>query len=312
LSCQFSRQQEVKPMQQRTQGNIEKKEKVTESLFWVSLILGVLFWIIDAILTVIISTDFSFLQTLIGIDSRDIWQRLIVICFLVIFASHVQHVTRKRHEAEEKLQMTLERLKRAAGSTIHVLVSALEVRDPYTAGHQARSANLACAIAAEMGLSEDKIEGIRMAGVIHDIGKLSVPVEILTKPKKLTDLEYSLIKEHSHSGFEMLKDLESVWPLAEIVHQHHERMNGSGYPKKLQGDEILIEARILAVADVVEAISSHRPYRPAFDIKEALNEIEKNRGILYDAGATDACLRLFQKKGYKLPLNIDANLKLSF
>jgi HD-GYP domain-containing protein (c-di-GMP phosphodiesterase class II) len=288
-------------MERQIQGSIEKKETIFESLFWVSLALGIFFWIVDAILTVIISTDFSFLQTLIGIDPKKIWQRLIVICLFVIFASHAQHITKKRNEAENKLKITMERLKRSVGSTIQVLVSALETRDPYTAGHQARSANLACAIATEMKLPKDKIESIQMAGVIHDIGKLSVPVEILTKPTKLTNLEFSLIKEHPRSGFEMLKDVDSAWPLAEIVHQHHERMNGAGYPKKLKGDEILVEARILAVADVVEAISSHRPYRPAFDIKVALGEIERNKGILYDATAVDACLRLFQEKGYRLP-----------
>lgn len=299
-------------MAQQTRGNSGKQKSASESVFRVSLILGVIFWFVDAILTVIVSSDFSFMQTLIGINNKDISQRLIVICFLVIFASHVQYISQKRHEAEEKLRVTLEKLKRAAGSTIQVLVSALEARDPYTAGHQARSANLACAIAEEMELPEDKIEGIQMAGAIHDIGKLSVPVEILSKPTKLTHVEFSLIKEHPHSGFEMLKDIESAWPLAEIVYQHHERMNGAGYPKKLKGDEILIEARILAVADVVEAISSHRPYRPAFDIKEALNEIKINKGILYDASVVDACLRLFQEKGYRLPAEVDANHKLRF
>ncbi|MCX5849097.1 MAG: HD domain-containing protein, partial [Deltaproteobacteria bacterium] len=145
-----------------------------------------------------------------------------------------------------------------------------------------------------------KIEGIRMAGIIHDIGKLSIPAEILSKPTKLTSLEFSLIKEHSHSGSEMLKDVESPWPLAQIVYQHHERMNGSGYPRNLKGDEILIEARILAVADVVEAMASHRPYRAALGIEIALGEIEKNKGILYDNTVADACLRLFREKGYEL------------
>ena len=139
-----------------------------------------------------------------------------------------------------------------------------------------------------------------MAGSIHDIGKLSVPAEILSKPTKLTDLEFSLIKEHSRIGYEMLKDVESPWPLAEIVYQHHERMNGSGYPINLKGDEILIEARIMAVADVVESMASHRPYRPALGIETALEEIEKNKGILYDDAVTDACLRLFREKGFQL------------
>ena len=170
----------------------------------------------------------------------------------------------ERKQAEERLKETLDRLRKAIGTTIQVMVSAVESRDPYTAGHQRRSTNLACAIATEMGLAQEKIEGIRMAGSIHDIGKLSIPAEILSKPTKLTDIEFSLIKEHSRSGYEMLKDVESPWPLAEIVYQHHERMDGSGYPRNLKGDEILMEARIMAVADVVEAMASHRPYRAGF------------------------------------------------
>ncbi len=203
-------------------------------------------------------------------------------------------------QAKEKLQQALDSLKKSIGVTIQVMVSAVEARDPYTAGHQIRVANLACAIAEEMGLPQEKIDGIRMAGSIHDIGKLSIPAEILTKPTKLTNLEYSLIKEHSGSGHEMLKDVESQWPLAEIVFQHHERMNGSGYPRQLKGDEILQEARILAVSDVVESMASHRPYRPSLGLEAALDEIEKNKGILYDDVVVDACIRLFRKKHYYL------------
>ena len=206
----------------------------------------------------------------------------------------------KRKQAEEKLQQSLEILKKEINTAINVLVAALEARDPYTAGHQSRSANLACAIAMEMGLSRDKIDGLRMAGAIHDIGKLAVPTEILSKPTKLTNLEFSLIKEHSKSGFEMLKDIESIWPLAKIVYQHHERMNGTGYPRNLKGEEILIEARILAVADVVEAMASHRPYRASLGVQAALEEIEKIKGSLYDDAVVDACLRLFREKDYQL------------
>jgi putative nucleotidyltransferase with HDIG domain len=180
------------------------------------------------------------------------------------------------------------------------MVSAIEARDPYTAGHQIRSANLARCIAAEMGLPQEKIEGLRMAGSIHDIGKLSIPAEILSKPTKLTSLEFSLIKEHARMGYEMLKDVESPWPLAEIIYQHHERMDGSGYPRNLKGDEILMEARILGVADVVESMASHRPYRPSLGIEAALEEIAKNRGTLYDDAVADACLRLFREKGFQL------------
>jgi putative two-component system response regulator len=206
----------------------------------------------------------------------------------------------ERTQSEEKLQHTLNSLRKAVSMTIQVLVAAIEVRDPYTAGHQRRVANLARAIATEMGLAPEKIEGIRMAGYIHDIGKLSIPAEILSKPTKISAIECALIKEHSHSGFEILKDVESPWLLAEIVYQHHERMDGSGYPRGLQGDEIIIEARILAVADVVEAMASHRPYRPSLGIDLALAEIEKNRGISYDDAVVDAALRLFREKGFNL------------
>jgi PAS domain S-box-containing protein len=206
----------------------------------------------------------------------------------------------ERKQAEKELQQTLESLRKAVGATVQVMISAVESRDPYTSGHQLRSANLACAIATEMGLPSDKIEGLLMAGSIHDIGKLSIPAEILSKPNKLTKLEFSLIKEHSQKGYEMLKDVESPWPLAQIVYQHHERMDGSGYPRNLKGDEIIMEARIMAVADVVEAMASHRPYRPALGIKAALDEIEKNSGIFYDKAVADVCLRLFQEKGFQL------------
>jgi PAS domain S-box-containing protein len=197
-------------------------------------------------------------------------------------------------------QQTIESLRRAFGTTVRVMVSAVETRDPYTSGHQTRSADLARAIATEMGLPQEKIDAIRIAGSIHDIGKLSIPAEILSKPTKLSELEFSLIKEHARKGFEMIKDVESPWPLAEILYQHHERMDGSGYPRNLKGEDICIEARILAVADVVEAMASHRPYRPGLGIDAALNEIEKNRGIFYDDAVADACLRLFREKGFQL------------
>jgi PAS domain S-box-containing protein len=206
----------------------------------------------------------------------------------------------ERKKSEEELQNTVESLRKSIGTTIQVMVSAVEARDPYTSGHQVRSANLARTIATEMGLSPDKIEGIRMAGSIHDIGKLSIPAEILSKPTKLSELEFSLIKEHAQQGYEMLKNVESPWPLAQIVYQHHERMDGSGYPRNLKGEEIIMEARILAVADVVEAMASHRPYRPALGIDAALEEIEKNRGIFYDKAVVDACLRLFREKCFQL------------
>ena len=283
------------------QGKSNDQTYLSGSIFWVSLGLSAIFWVVDSILTVF-STNSSFLPTLIGIETRGFWQRLIVLCFLFIFASHVQYSTKKRREAEEQLQQTLESLKKAVGTTIQVLVSALESRDPYTTGHQSRSADLARAIATEMKLDQDKIDGIYMAGIVHDIGKISIPAEILIKPTKLTNIEFSLIKQHSQSGYEMLKNVESSWPLAEIVHQHHERMDGSGYPRNLKGDEILMEARILSVADVVEAMASHRPYRAALGIEAALKEIEKNKGILYDETVSDVCLKLLHGKDYKFAL----------
>jgi PAS domain S-box-containing protein len=211
----------------------------------------------------------------------------------------IEDVTNHKR-AEEDLKKSLEQLRRAMQATIQALSQIVETKDPYTSGHQKRTTNLARAIATEMHLSSDQIEGIRVAGAIHDIGKLSVPAEILSKPSKLAAAEYSLIKEHARQGYEILKDVESPWPLAEIVHQHHERMDGSGYPRGLKGEKILIEARILAVADVVEAMASYRPYRPALGIDKALEEIEKNKGVLYDILAADACLRLFKEKGFKI------------
>ncbi|MEI6314864.1 MAG: HD domain-containing phosphohydrolase, partial [Syntrophus sp. (in: bacteria)] len=208
----------------------------------------------------------------------------------------------ERKQAEQKLQDTLESLRKSVSATVQVMVSAVEIRDPYTAGHQNRAADLARAIATELGLPQIRIDGIRMAGSIHDIGKLSVPAEILSNPTELTELEFSMIKEHAHKGYKMLKDVVSPWPLAEIVYQHHERMDGSGYPRRLKGEEIFIEARILAVADVVESMASHRPYRPALGLDAALHEIENNKGTIYDADAVDACLRLFREKGYQLVL----------
>lgn len=214
----------------------------------------------------------------------------------------LQDITAQR-VTDAQLRHTLESLKNAVGTTIQVLVSALESRDPYTAGHQLRVAHLACAIAEEMGIVEEKIDGIRLAGSIHDIGKISIPTEILAKPSKLTDLEFSLIKEHSQIGYEMLRHVESPWPLAQIVRQHHERLDGSGYPNKLKGDEIILEARILAVADVVEAMASHRPYRASLGIESALEEIRNKKGIIFDGAVVNACLKLFMEKGYELTAN---------
>lgn len=205
-----------------------------------------------------------------------------------------------RKQAAEKLERTLENLRQTTTATVQVMAHVVETRDAYTAGHQRRVADIAVAIAGEMQLSSHTIEGIRMAGVIHDVGKISIPAEILSKPGDLRRKEFELIKDHPQMGYEILKDVEFPWPIAEIVHQHHERMDGSGYPLGLEGGEILLEARIIAVSDVVEAIASHRPYRPARGIDTALDEIETNRGILYDRDVVDACLSLFRERGYKI------------
>lgn len=205
-----------------------------------------------------------------------------------------------RKLAEEELQKTMEKLRKKLSGTIKAITIIVETRDPYTAGHQRRVSNLSREIAREMRLKDDTIENIFMAGVIHDIGKISIPADILSRPGRLTDVEFGLIKVHPQSGYDILKDAELPHPVAEIVYQHHERMDGSGYPLGLKNGMILPESRIVSVADVVEAMASHRPYRPALGVDAALKEIEKNKGILYDAEIVDACLRLFKEKGYKL------------
>jgi putative two-component system response regulator len=206
----------------------------------------------------------------------------------------------ERKRAEEELLQSYVKLQRTLEGTVNTLVLAVEMRDPYTAGHQRGVAQLACAIAKEMGLSENQIEGIRMAALIHDIGKISIPAEVLNKPGPLSELEYGLIKAHPQIGHDILKAVDFPWPVADIVLEHHERMDGSGYPQGLSGEEIILEARILGVADVVEAMVSHRPYRPAHEIDEALEEISQNRGVIYDPEVVDACLRLFSEKGFEL------------
>ncbi len=208
----------------------------------------------------------------------------------------------ERKQAEKERQQNFERMRKALRATVQSISLTVEMKDPYTSGHQQRVADLARAIAAEMGLSTDRQEFIHTASAIHDIGKISIPSAILSKPTNLNDLEFRLIKTHCQSGYDILKDIEFPWPVAEVVLQHHERMNGSGYPQGLKGDDILLEARILAIADVVEAIAFHRPYRPSLGTTFALEEISQNKGILYDADAVDACLILFLEKSYTLDL----------
>jgi putative nucleotidyltransferase with HDIG domain len=206
----------------------------------------------------------------------------------------------ERKRREEELKDSMEKLRKAMGGTVRAMALTVESRDPYTAGHQQRVANLARAIAQEMGLPRDRVDGIRMAGVIHDVGKVSVPAEILSKPGHISEIEFSIIKTHAQVGYDILKNIDFPWPIADMVLQHHEKVNGTGYPSGLSGDAIMLEARVLVVADVVEAMVSHRPYRPALGIDKALEEITLNRGVLYDPQAVDACLTLFREKGFHL------------
>ncbi len=212
----------------------------------------------------------------------------------------IQDVTDKK-QSEEHLKIYVEKLQASLMQTVEVATLLSEMRDPYTAGHERRVAEVAAAIGKEMGLNEHQQEGLRVAGHLHDIGKINIPSEILAKPGKLTTLEYEIIKGHPEAGFNVLKDVDFPWPVAQVALQHHERIDGSGYPAGLKGEHILLEARITAVADVVEAMGSHRPYRPGLGIGPALEEIERGKGTLYDLNVAEACLRLFREKGYSLP-----------
>jgi len=209
----------------------------------------------------------------------------------------VRDVTQLK-KTERKLRETYKRLYKVLQDSTKALTKMVESRDPYTAGHQERVAELAVAIAKEMGLPERRLTGIRIAGLLHDMGKISIPAEILTKPTQLSEIELALVKTHPQVAYEVLREIDFPWPVAEIIYQHHERWDGSGYPRGLKDDEILLEARILAVADVVEAMSSHRPYRPAHSIKEALEELIRNKGKLYDPEVVDTCVKLFKEKKF--------------
>ena len=202
---------------------------------------------------------------------------------------------------QEELEQSFQNLKKGMDSTIQAIAMTVEKRDPYTSGHQMRVAALTRTIAETLELPEDQIEGAYMAASLHDIGKISLPAEILTKPIQLTEIEISLIQAHSQSGYDILKGIEFPWSIADIIIQHHERMDGSGYPNGLAGDSILIEARIVGVADVVETMSSHRPYRPSMGIEKALAEITQNSGTLYDAEVVTACLNIFSKNSFEFP-----------
>ena len=211
-----------------------------------------------------------------------------------------QDITEKKR-AEEQIKEYVAQLETAFMSTVSVATTLGEMRDPYTAGHQRRVAEIAVAIGAELGFDAHRQEGLRVAGYLHDIGKITIPAEILSKPGKLSALEYTLIQGHAQASYDVLKDMRLPWSVAEVALQHHERIDGSGYPQGLKGEAILLEARIIGVADVIEAMSSHRPYRPGLGMDSALAEIERGRGSVYDATVIDACLRLFREKGYTIP-----------
>jgi putative two-component system response regulator len=198
-------------------------------------------------------------------------------------------------ERTDSLQRSMKKLENAMNGIVRAIAHTVETRDPYTAGHQRRVADLAVALAGAVGFEEDMIEAVRMAAIIHDLGKISVPAEILSKPSRLTVNEFNLIKEHPQVGYDILKDIEFPWEIATMVYQHHEKLDGSGYPLGLSGNEILPESRVLTVADVVEAMASHRPYRPGLGIDIALDEIQKNQGRLYDPKVTAACQALFRE-----------------
>ena len=201
-------------------------------------------------------------------------------------------------KAEKAIESGYRKLESVFEETVEALASILGQRDPFTQGHQRNVTKLACAIATKLDLSEGKIKGIHLAGLLHDIGKISIPAEILTKPSKLTDAEYRLVKTHSNIAYDILRKIDFPWPIAQIVLQHHERLDGSGYPQGLTNTEILQEAKILIVADVVEAMSSHRPYRPAPGVGMALKEIIKNKGVKYDPTSVDVCFKLFRDEHF--------------
>jgi putative nucleotidyltransferase with HDIG domain len=212
----------------------------------------------------------------------------------------IAHATANRL-AVEQARAHAGQMQRVLLQTVGVATHLLELSDPYTAGHQQRVSDIATAIAAKMGFDADRIEGLRIAALLHDIGKISAPAEILAKPRRLSEAEMSLVRGHSQAGYDVLARVDFPWPVAEVVLQHHERMDGSGYPRGLRGDAILPEARIIAVCDTVEAMASHRPYRAALGIGRALEEIERGSGTAFDADVADACLRLFRQQGFVLP-----------
>jgi PAS domain S-box-containing protein len=215
-----------------------------------------------------------------------------------------------QYVVEQQLEESVNNLRKAIKGVVCAMENTIEQRDPYTAGHQRRVSTLSRQIGQMMGLTPGMIEGIRLAGMLHDIGKISIPAEILSKPCSLISAEFDLIKTHPQRGRDILKTIDFPWPLAEIVHQHHERINGSGYPQGLAGDEIRIEARIIAVADVVEAMVSHRPYRAAVGVDAAIQEIESKKGNYYDRDAVGSCVELMKNRNDGMVFNVNPFLTI--
>jgi HD-GYP domain-containing protein (c-di-GMP phosphodiesterase class II) len=213
--------------------------------------------------------------------------------------AELEKIVVRDNQLEKELQQSDEKLQKFIEGIAHIIAEIVEIRDPYLMGHHQRVSKLATAIAQEMKLPQDKIEGVRFASLVHDVGRVNLPTEIVSKPSKLVEVEFNLVKNHPRIGYGILKKVDFPWPIAEIVFQHYEKIDGSGYPRGLKGDEILIEAKILGVANVVEAMSSYKSYRPSLSIDEALAEISKNKNILFDPEVVDACLGLFKEKGFK-------------
>jgi len=255
----------------------------------------------DVIIMTGLVKDFSY-ENIIGHGASEFIRKPVTVDELELRLIRVlrERITvAERNRAEEENRRALQKLRRSIIGAIHAMAMTIEIRDPYTAGHQRRVANLSRAIGKELCLSPIQIEGLGMAGVIHDIGKISIPSEILSKPANLNKLEYEIMKTHPQVGYDILKSIEFPWPLAEITLQHHERIDGSGYPVGLKENEIIFEAKILSVADVVEAMISNRPFRPARVLNFAIEEISKRRGIAYDPQVVDACLNLLNKKDFQ-------------
>ena len=247
--------------------------------------------------------DFNY-EGIVKQGASDFIQKPVRIAEFIARLKRVIAERRSRIDLKQALndqKLNLEKLRKAMEGIVEAISVTVEMRDPYTAGHQKRVADLSCAIAKEMELPEDEIYGLRMACVIHDLGKITVPAEILSKPGQLSALEYELIKSHVQAGYDILKQIDFPWPLADIILQHHERVDGSGYPNGLKNEQIMLPARILSVADVFETIASHRPYRPSLGVQRALDEIRQNRDRLYDGQVVDVCAALIEEDRFQFP-----------